>query len=189
MLSTAADPDGLPPSQVNQGGLKDFVDVRAESQLADVSHTPNEQIGFGPRHTPSRVRHNADDPLPLARGEGEPDFPWYDDANPGTRVVHLVYGGEDMAWTETQLSAIIRSTGENATIIEEEHGVELSARDINNARASQDRTASTHRRHRKWSFDDLSVSALVDVNTGVNTGLATQVQAPTPDISIRINRE
>ena len=189
MLSTAADPDGFPPSQVNQGGLKDFVDIRAESQLADISHTPNEQMGFGPRHTPSRVCLNADDPFPPARGEGEPDFPWHSDANPGTRVVHFVHGREDTAWTETQLSAIVRSTGENSTIIEEEYGVELSARDINNARASQDRTASTHRRHRKWSFDDLSVSAHVDVNTGVNTGLATQVQAPTPDISIRINRE
>jgi hypothetical protein len=132
MLPTAADLDRLPPSQVNQGGLKDFVDVRAKSQLADVSHTPNEQVGFGPRHAPPRVRLDADDPLPSARREGEPDFSRYCDTNPDVRVVHIVHGREDVPWTETQLSAIICSTGENPTIIEEEHGVELSARDIDN---------------------------------------------------------
>lgn len=76
MLPTAADPDGLPPTQVNQGGLENFVDTGAESQLSDVSHTPNEQVGFGPRHTPSRVRLDADDPLPFARREVELDFSW-----------------------------------------------------------------------------------------------------------------
>jgi hypothetical protein len=66
MLPTAADLDGLPPSQVNQGGLKDFVNGRTKSQLADVSHTPDEQVGLGPRHAPLRVRLDADDPLPFA---------------------------------------------------------------------------------------------------------------------------
>ena len=185
MLSTAADLVRFPPSQVNQGGLKDFIEVRAKSQLADVSHTPNEQMGLGPRHTPSRVRLDSDDPFPLARREGELNFPRYGDANPGARVVHLVYKGEDVPWTETQLSAIVCSTGEDTTIIEEEHGVELSACDVNDMGASQDLAVSTHRRHSSRGLDHLSVSALANVDTG----LAARVQAPTPDIPNGIDRE
>ena len=56
MLATATDLDGLPPRQANQRWLKNLFDGRAEAQLADVSHTPNEQLGFGPRHASSRVR-------------------------------------------------------------------------------------------------------------------------------------
>jgi len=133
MLSTAADLEGLPPSRVNQGGLEDFVDIGAESQLANVPHTPNEQVGFGPRHTPSRVRLDADDPLPFARREGEPDFSWCSDTSPDAWVVYLVHRREDVTWTEPQLSTIKRSTGKNATIIEEERGMKLSACDVDYA--------------------------------------------------------
>ena len=39
MLSTTADLDGLPPSQVNNGRLKDLFDGKAKSHLTDVSQT------------------------------------------------------------------------------------------------------------------------------------------------------
>ena len=70
MLATAADLDGLPPSQINQSGPKDFVDSRTKSQLTNVSHTPNEQLRFGPRNTPPRVCLDADYYLSFARGKG-----------------------------------------------------------------------------------------------------------------------
>ena len=101
MLPTTADLDGLPPTQVNQGGLEGFFDGRAKSQFTDVSHTPNKQVGFGPRHAPPRVRFDADDLLPSARREGKPDFSRYGNTNPDSRVVYLVHGREDVLWTET----------------------------------------------------------------------------------------
>ena len=130
MLATAADLDGLPPSQVNQRWLKNLLDGRAESQLTDVSHTPNEQLGFGPRQAPSRVRFDPDYLLPFVRTGGNPDFSRYGDASPDHRVVYLVHRREDVLRTETKLPAIICSAGENTAIVEEKYGMELSARDV-----------------------------------------------------------
>jgi len=76
-------------------------------------------------------------------------------------VVYLVHRREDVSWTGSQLPAVICSTGENAAIVEEEHGMELSAR----------------------NFDDTSASK------DPNTYLTAQVQAPTPDVSNRIDRK
>lgn len=45
--------------------------------------------------------------------------------------LYLVHRNQDVTWTETQLSAIIRSTCKNTAIVGEEHGVELPAQNIN----------------------------------------------------------
>ena len=166
-------------------GWKTPLTLYPKSQLTDISHTPNEQVGSGPRHAPPGVCLDPDNPLPFGRRKGEPDFPWYGLTATYTRVVDLVHRREDVPWTDAQLSAVVCSKCKNQTVIEKGCRMELSARDVNDARASHDRTASPHRWHSPWGLDDSPVSALTDVDTD----LATQAQAPPPDISYGIDNE
>ena len=120
---------GFHPARSTNVGWKTPSTLHPESQLTDISHTPNEQVGSGPRHAPPGVRLDPDNPLPFARRKGEPDFPRYGLTATYTRVADLVHRREDVPWTDAQLSAVVCSTCENQTIIEKGRGMELSARE------------------------------------------------------------